>query len=83
MHNIDMQDPWKAIGKLRPTYIMVYGGIGGKYTCVDLTGVSPLWDWGPRFLQMGDATLKVVSSKVAKHKKTQPDNQHSRVCSKN
>jgi hypothetical protein len=29
---------------LRPSDGMVYGWVGGKHTCVDLTGVSSLWD---------------------------------------
>jgi len=48
---------------------MVYKWVGGKHTCVDLTGVSPLVGLGVGPFTVGHATLKVVSSKVAKHEK--------------
>jgi len=52
---------------LRPADVMVYGWIGGKHACVDLTGVSSLVRLGVRTFTVEQITLKVVSSKVAKH----------------
>jgi hypothetical protein len=44
---------------------------------VDLTGISPLVGLGTETFTVGQAALKVVSCKVAKHGKTCSDNQHS------
>jgi hypothetical protein len=55
-----LTDPQEGRSTLRPVDVMVYGWIGGKYVCVDLTGVS---------LLVGRATLKATSSKMAKHEK--------------
>jgi len=57
--------------------VMVYGWVGGKHACVDLTGVSPLLGLGVRAFIIGQAALKVASSKMAKHKKACSDNQHA------
>jgi len=54
---------------LRPADVMVYGWVGGKHACVDLTGVSPLVGLGVRPLTVGHATLKAASSKVANMRK--------------
>jgi len=56
---------------------MVYGWVGGKHACVDLTGVSPLVGLGVGPFTVGHAALKVASSKVAKHEKACSDNQHA------
>ncbi|PNY12796.1 hypothetical protein L195_g009435 [Trifolium pratense] len=40
--------------------------VGGKHACVDLTEVSPLMGLGNRDFTVGQAALKVASSKVAK-----------------
>ncbi|KAK2440786.1 hypothetical protein QL285_012159 [Trifolium repens] len=37
-----LMDPLKGRSKLRPADILVYGWVGGKHTCLDLTEVSPL-----------------------------------------
>jgi len=36
---------------LRSPDVMVYGWIGGKHACVDLTGVHHSWDYGSKFLR--------------------------------
>jgi len=56
---------------------MLYGWVGGKYACVDLTGVSPLVGLGVGAFTVGHAALKAASSKVAKHEKARSDNQHA------
>ncbi|KAK2400699.1 hypothetical protein QL285_050372 [Trifolium repens] len=56
--------------------VMVYGWVGGKHACVDLTGVSPLVGLGVGDFIMGRAALKAASSKMAKHEKACTDNQH-------
>ena len=62
---------------LRPADVMVYGWVGGKHACVDLTGVSPLVRLGVRPFTVGQAALKVSSNKVTKHEKACYDNQHA------
>nr|GEW19516.1 auxilin-like protein [Tanacetum cinerariifolium] len=61
---------------LRPTDILVFGWVGGKYVCVDLNGVSPLVGLSSRGFTMGHATLKVASCKVKKHAKACIETQH-------
>jgi len=61
---------------LRPADVMVYGWVGGKHACVDLTGVSPLVRLGVGSFTVGQIALKTASSKVAKHEKACSDNQH-------
>jgi hypothetical protein len=48
---------------------MVYVWVGGKHACVDLTGVSPLVGLGVGPFTVGQAALKVASSKVANMRK--------------
>jgi len=55
----------------------VYGWVGGKHACVDLTGVSPLVGLDVRSFTLGQAALKAASNKVVKHEKTCSDNQHT------
>ncbi|KAK2422181.1 hypothetical protein QL285_032735 [Trifolium repens] len=55
---------------------MVYGWIGGKHACVDLTGVSLLVCLRAETFTVEQTALKAASSKVAKHDKTYFDNQH-------
>jgi len=59
---------------LRSAYVMVYGWVGGKHACVNLIGVSPLVGSGVETFTVGQATLKVVSSKVVKREKACYDN---------
>ncbi|MCI20166.1 auxilin-like protein [Trifolium medium] len=37
-----LTDPQDERSTLRPTDVLVYGWVGGKHACVDLTRVSPL-----------------------------------------
>nr|GEU84570.1 putative reverse transcriptase, RNA-dependent DNA polymerase [Tanacetum cinerariifolium] len=37
-----LTDPSNRISTLRPADVLVFGWVGGKHACVDLTGVSPL-----------------------------------------
>jgi hypothetical protein len=70
-------DPQEGQSTLRPTDVMVYGWVGGKHACVDLTEVSPLVGLMAGTFTVGQTTLKAASSKVAKHEKTCFDNQHA------
>jgi len=72
-----LTDPLDKRSTLGHADVMVYGWVGGKHVCVDLTGVSPLVGLGVGPFTVGQATLKVASSKVAKHEKTCSDNQHT------
>jgi len=72
-----LTNPLKRRSTLRHADVMVYGWVGGKHACVDLTGVSPLLGLGVGPFTVGQAALKVASSKVAKHEKTCSDNQHA------
>ncbi|KAK2386941.1 hypothetical protein QL285_060775 [Trifolium repens] len=56
---------------------MVYGCVGGKNACIDLTGVSPLVGLGVGDFIVGRAALKAASSKMVKHEKACSDNQHA------
>ena len=71
-----LTDPLDRRSTLRPTDVMVYGRVGGNQAWVDLTRFSPLVGLGVGAFTVGQAALKVVSSKVAKHEKTCSDNQH-------
>jgi len=62
---------------LRLADVMVYGCVGGKHACVDLTGVSPLVRLGVRPFTVRHAAPKAASSKGAKHEKACSDNQHA------
>ncbi|GJZ17499.1 hypothetical protein Tco_0553622 [Tanacetum coccineum] len=64
-----LTDPSDERSILRPADVLVFGLVGGKHACVDLTGVSPLVglsNWGFR---VGQAALKAVSCKVTKQEK--------------
>ncbi|GJY35887.1 hypothetical protein Tco_0421265 [Tanacetum coccineum] len=63
-------DPSDGRSTLRPSDVLVFGWVGGKHACVDLTGVSPLVGLSSQ------AALKVASCKVAKHEKACIENQH-------
>ncbi|GJR38451.1 putative reverse transcriptase domain-containing protein [Tanacetum coccineum] len=64
-----LTDPLEGRSTLWPAYILVFGWAGGKHTCMDLTGVSPLVGLRDNGFVAGQAALKAESSKVAKHKK--------------
>ncbi|KAJ0797665.1 putative exostosin [Helianthus annuus] len=71
-----LTDPLEGRSTLRPADILVFGWVGGKHACVDLTGVSPLVGLGGSAFTVGQATLKAASGKVTKHEKACIDNQH-------
>nr|GEZ29478.1 putative reverse transcriptase domain-containing protein [Tanacetum cinerariifolium] len=71
-----LNDPSDGRSTLRQTDILVFGWVGGKHACVDLTGVSPLVELNSQGFIMSQATLKAASCKVTKHKKTCIENQH-------
>nr|ABN05744.1 hypothetical protein MtrDRAFT_AC148775g4v2 [Medicago truncatula] len=72
-----LTDPLERRSTLRHADVMVYGWVGGKHACVDLTGVSQLVGLGVRPFTVGKPVLKAASSKVAKHEKTCFHNQHA------
>nr|GEY05566.1 putative reverse transcriptase domain-containing protein [Tanacetum cinerariifolium]GEY40717.1 putative reverse transcriptase domain-containing protein [Tanacetum cinerariifolium] len=61
---------------LRPTDVLVFGWVGGKHACVDLTGVSPLVGLSGMGFTVGQTALKAASCKVTKHEKACIKNQH-------
>ncbi|MFS7991232.1 putative exostosin [Helianthus anomalus] len=71
-----LTDPLEGRSTLRPADILVFGWVGGKHACVDLTGVSPLVGLGNSAFTVGQAALKAASGKVIKHEKACLDNQH-------
>ncbi|KAL4565709.1 hypothetical protein LXL04_029812 [Taraxacum kok-saghyz] len=71
-----LTDPLEGRSTLRPADILVFGWIGGKHACVDLTGVSPLVGLRNEGFIMGQAALKAAACKVMKHEKACLENQH-------
>ncbi|KAL6500200.1 hypothetical protein OROHE_025566 [Orobanche hederae] len=71
-----LTDPHEGRSTLRPADILVYGWVGGKHACVDLTGVSPLVGLRDDDFTVGQAALKAASNKVVKHEKACSENQH-------
>ncbi|KAK2439585.1 hypothetical protein QL285_024234 [Trifolium repens] len=71
-----LTDPQEGRSTLRPADVLVYGWVGGKHACVDLTGVSPLVGLGVGDFIVGREALKAASSKMVKHEKACSDNQH-------
>ncbi|KAF5811722.1 putative exostosin [Helianthus annuus] len=73
-----LTDPLEGRSIIRPADILVFGWVGGKHACVDLTGVSPLVGLGGSAFTVGQATLKAASGKgkETKHEKACLDNQH-------
>ncbi|GJY45182.1 hypothetical protein Tco_0433395 [Tanacetum coccineum] len=71
-----LTDPSDGRSTLRPADILVFGWVGGKHACVDLTGVSPLVRLCSRGFTVGEAALKAASCKVTKHEKACFENQH-------
>nr|GEV19147.1 putative exostosin-like protein [Tanacetum cinerariifolium] len=61
---------------LRPADILVFGWVGGKHACVDLTRVSSLMGLSSQGFTAGEAALKAASCKVKKHEKACLENQH-------
>ncbi len=71
-----LTDPLEGRSSLRPADVLIFGWIGGKHACVDLTGVSPLAGFTGGEFTVGQAALKAAAGKVAKHEKACLDNQH-------
>nr|GEX31761.1 putative reverse transcriptase domain-containing protein [Tanacetum cinerariifolium]GEX98803.1 putative reverse transcriptase domain-containing protein [Tanacetum cinerariifolium] len=69
-------DPSNGRTTLRPADVLVFGWVGGKHACVNLTGVSPLVWLSSRDFKAGHAALKAASGKVTKHEKACIKNQH-------
>ncbi|GKE92638.1 hypothetical protein Tco_1573733 [Tanacetum coccineum] len=61
---------------LGPADVLVFGWVGGKHVCVDLTGVSPFVGLSSRGFTAGQPDLKAASCKVTKHEKSCIENQH-------
>ncbi|GKE10904.1 hypothetical protein Tco_1414455, partial [Tanacetum coccineum] len=64
-----LTNPSDERSTLRSANVLVFGWVGGKHACVDLTGVSPLVGLSSRGFTVGQAALKAASCKVTKHKK--------------
>ncbi|GKE37463.1 hypothetical protein Tco_1460868, partial [Tanacetum coccineum] len=71
-----LTDPSDGRSTLRPADILVFGWVGGKHACVDLTGVSPLVGLSSHDFTACQAALKAASCKVTKHEKACIENQH-------
>ncbi|GJU57824.1 hypothetical protein Tco_1235590 [Tanacetum coccineum] len=71
-----LADPSDGRSTLSPADVLVFGWVGGKHACVDLTGVSPLVELSSRGFIAGQAALKAASCKVTKHNKACIGNQH-------
>jgi len=72
-----LSDPAEGRSTLRPADVLIYGWVGGKHTCVDLTGVSPLVGFGNGVFTVGQAANNAASAKVQKHEQACIDNQHA------
>jgi hypothetical protein len=64
-----LTDPQEGRFSLRPADVLVYGWVGEKHACVDLSGVSLLVGLGVGDFTIGPATLKGASSKMVKLEK--------------
>nr|GEW80994.1 putative reverse transcriptase domain, PPM-type phosphatase domain, protein phosphatase 2C family [Tanacetum cinerariifolium] len=71
-----LTDPSDGRSTLRPVNVLVFGWVGGKHACVELTGVSPLEGLSSRGFTVGRVALKAASCKVTKHEKSCIENQH-------
>ncbi|MCI13360.1 auxilin-like protein, partial [Trifolium medium] len=69
--------PLEGRSTLRPTGVLVYGWVGGKHACVDLTGIFPRVGLTTEDFTVGQTALKAASSKVAKHERACSGNQHA------
>jgi hypothetical protein len=61
---------------LRSADVLVCRWIGGKYDCVDLTGVSPFAGLKTVDFIIGQTTSKAASIIVVKYERACSDNQH-------
>ncbi|GKD69609.1 hypothetical protein Tco_1323699, partial [Tanacetum coccineum] len=71
-----LTDPSDGRSILRPADVLVFGWVGGKHVCVDLTRVSPLVGLSSRGFIAGQVALKAASCKVTKHEKACIENQY-------
>ncbi|GJU97635.1 hypothetical protein Tco_1326906 [Tanacetum coccineum] len=71
-----LTNPSDERSTLRPSHVLVFGWVGGKYAYVDLTGVCPLVRFSSCSFTAGQAALKAASYKVTKHEKACIENQH-------
>jgi len=71
-----LSNPQDERSALRPRDVHVYRWVG-QHACMNFTGVSPLMKLRIRALIVGQTTLKTASSKVTKHEKASPHNQHA------
>ena len=55
----------------------MYGWVGGKHACVDVTEVLPFVGLRVGPFTVGHTTIKYASSKMVKHEKTCSDIQHA------
>jgi len=55
-----LTDPQDRKLILRSANVVVYGCVGGKHACVDLTGVSPLMELKLRAFTIGHTSLNVA-----------------------
>nr|GEV09763.1 putative reverse transcriptase domain-containing protein [Tanacetum cinerariifolium] len=70
-----LTDPSDGRSTLRSADVLVFGWVGGKHACVNLTGVSLLVRLSSRGFTAGQAALKAASGNVTKHEKTCIENQ--------
>nr|GEY11681.1 putative reverse transcriptase domain-containing protein [Tanacetum cinerariifolium] len=64
-----LTDPSDERSTHRSADVLVFGWVGGKHACVDLTGVSPLVGLSSRGFTAGQAALIAASGKMTKHEK--------------
>ncbi|GKE57655.1 hypothetical protein Tco_1496840 [Tanacetum coccineum] len=71
-----LADPSDGRSTLSPADVLVFGWVGGKHACVDLTWVSPLVELSSKGFIAGQAALKAASCKMTKHDKACIEIQH-------
>nr|GEU63514.1 hypothetical protein [Tanacetum cinerariifolium] len=71
-----LTDPSDGRSTLRPADVLVFGWVGGKHACADLTVVSLFVGLSSRGFTVGQAALNIALGKVAKHEKAYIENQH-------
>ena len=69
-----LTDPTKGMSTLRSAKVLIFGWVGVKHICVDLTWVSPLIGLRARGFTARHAALKVDTCKVTKHEKSCMEN---------
>ncbi|GKB63897.1 hypothetical protein Tco_0920083 [Tanacetum coccineum] len=55
-----LTDPSDGRSTLRPADVLIFGWVGGKHACVDLTGVSPLVRLSSQGFTVGQTALKAA-----------------------